>query len=54
MSSKRTKLAGNIASMQSLHISKEPLEGIIGDRTPFTTAKNTYAKKYEIPSDENQ
>lgn len=47
-------LAGNKTSMQSLHVSKQQTEGIIADKTPFTTARNTHTKKYEIPSDENQ
>lgn len=47
-------LAGNKTSMQTLHASKRQFEGIIEDKTPFTPAKNTHAKKYEIPSDENQ
>lgn len=47
-------LAGNKTSMQSLHVSKQRSEDIIADKTPFTTPKSTHAKKYEIPSDENQ
>lgn len=47
-------LAGNKTSMQTPHASKQQFEGITEDKTPFTPAKSTHAKKCEIPSDENQ